>query len=768
MKRARILHLRASNFVGGPEHQLLRHSERELRGPHEILLGSFIGLAEGSEFLRAAETRGIPTLPLPSRNVGPRSALPLLIHALKSYKIDALCAHGFKADVLGVLAARFAGVPIACFLRGGTAENLKVRAYETAELLSLRFADRIVCLSATQASKIRRLSALKPRVRIVGNAIDVPAADEESKTRSREELVRRFGLPSDCLIVATAGRLSPEKATGDFVEAASQVSRRHRSARFLVFGEGVLRQRLEYKARVLGLEGRVTFTGFQPDFRKLLPGVDLLVNPSHSEEMPNVVFEAMASAIPVVATAVGGLEEIAGPEGAVHLVPQGNPEILAGAILELLTRPSRAKALGQLGRARVQTVYSLGRQSSEFHSLYDELLQLRKSGSTSAMLDQINPVFQSASCREHPLPFLSIVVPARNEEAHIGTLLRELEAQDYPHDRFEIIVADGNSSDGTTRVVTELARQTRLSIRSLCNPAQLSSAGRNVGVRSSRGEYVIFIDGHCHVPHPSFLRNAVGLFEKTKADCLCRPQPLTMPGNTKFQEVVAHARATFLGHGRDSTIYATDFEGFCNPCSSAALYRRSVFDRIGFYDESFDACEDVEFNYRLFKAGLSSYFSGRMAVLYQPRSSWSGLWRQMTRYGRGRFRLARKHAEASSLSQVVPAALLVWLILGGIPSLLSPQFGRFYFGSMILYLLVVLGFSVSLGVHYGMRHLMQAPGVYLAIHFGLATGFLRELLAGLAAGCRPRKTAVYSGKLALPTISRELSNAKQSGQAEGS
>jgi cellulose synthase/poly-beta-1,6-N-acetylglucosamine synthase-like glycosyltransferase len=375
-------------------------------------------------------------------------------------------------------------------------------------------------------------------------------------------------------------------------------------------------------------------------------------------------------------------------------------------------------------------------------------------------------VFQSASFREDPLPFLSVVLPVRNEEAHIGTVLRELEAQNYPHDRLEIIVADGNSSDGTAGVVTELARQTGLPIRLFCNPAQLSSAGRNVGVRNCRGEYVIFIDGHCHIPHRNLLRDAVELFEKTKADCLCRPQPLTMPGNTKFQEVVAHARATFLGHGCDSSIYATDFEGSRNPCSSGALYRRSVFDRIGFYDESFDACEDVEFNYRVFKAGLSAYFSSRIAVLYQPRPTWSGLWRQMTRYGRGRFRLARKHAGASSLSQVVPAALLVWLIFGGVTSILSSQFGRFYFGSLILYLLVVLYFSVSLGVRYGTHHLLQAPRVYLAIHFGLATGFLTELLAALAGRRRLKSTGVYSGKLALPMTSRELSKAKPTGQTE--
>ena len=768
MKRPRILHLRASNFVGGPEHQLLRHAESELNGPHEILLGSFIGPGEGSEFLQAAEGRGIQTLSLPSRNLAPRSALPMLIRALKFHKIDALCTHGFKADVLGVLAARLGSVPIACFLRGWTAENRRVRIYEAADLLSLRIAHHIVCLSAAQASKMRKFSALKPRVRIVGNAIDVPAEDEESRTRSREEIIRRFGLPSDCLIVVTAGRLSPEKATIDFVEAASRVSRQHRTARFLVFGDGALRGQLEHRAHALGLEARIVFAGFQRDLRKLLPGVDLLVNPSHSEEMPNAVLEAMASKIPVVATAVGGVEELAGPEGAVHLVPSGNPEILAGAIEELLSQPSRAKDLGQLGRRRVQTTYSLARQSSEFHSLYEDLLYPRKRDSGGAILDPLSPVVRPDSSREHLLPLISVVLPVRNEEARIGTVLRELETQDYPRDRLEIIVADGNSTDGTAKVVTEVARRTTLSIRLLGNPAQLSSAGRNVGVRNARGEYIVFIDGHCHIPRRTLLRDAVELFERTKADCLCRPQPLTMPGNSQFQEVVAHARATFLGHGRDSTIYTTDFEGFCNPYSSGALYRRTVFNRIGFYDESFDACEDVEFNYRVAQADLKSYFSAQVAVLYQPRSNLRDLWRQMTRYGRGRSQLIRKHAEASSLSQLVPAGLLLGVIVGAIISIVSGQFGWLYFGSLILYLLVVFGFSAALGLRYGIRHLLQAPGIFVTIHFGLAIGFLTGFMVAFAEDRRGRKTALDSGKLVPVTIARELSSAKPTGQAESS
>jgi succinoglycan biosynthesis protein ExoA len=232
------------------------------------------------------------------------------------------------------------------------------------------------------------------------------------------------------------------------------------------------------------------------------------------------------------------------------------------------------------------------------------------------------------------LPFISVVIPVRNEEAHLEALLNDLTSQDYPRDHYEILVVDGQSTDGTAEVVEGYGRAKREILRCaqndgdpdeesprvllLSNLGRLSSSGRNVGVRHSRGELVLFVDGHCRIPNRSLFSDSVRIMQETGAECLCRPQPLTSPTNAWFQEVVAHARATLIGHGRDSTIYAIDREGFVDPTSSGAAYRRSVFERVGLYDERFDACEDVEFNHRVYRAGIPSYLSSRLAVVYQP------------------------------------------------------------------------------------------------------------------------------------------------------
>jgi succinoglycan biosynthesis protein ExoA len=745
MRRARILHLRASNFVGGPEHQLLRYAQLERDGEFELTLGSFVGPCEGVDFMRAVKDCKLQALSLPATSLV--SCFRALVQRIQERRFDLLCAHGYKADILSIAAGRLTGTPVACFLRGWTGENRKVRLYENADKLALFFADRIVCLTELQALKLSRTASLAKKVRIIANAIDVSEIDGGSRLRARAELRRRLGLPPSCQVVATGGRLSPEKAVGDFLQAISLIAPQFKETRFVVFGEGVERLDLDNRASTLGIKKQVTFAGFHPDLRSLLPGVDLLVNPSHSEEMPNIVLEAMAAGVPVLATRVGGLEEISGANGALRLVPPGKPAVLAEEISRLLSNQMLANEFSCAGQKRVKEAYSLDRQRSQFHALYQELIASPQTTASAAPVEIPVGTLFSAKPPIHagePLPFLSIVMPLRNEERHIGDVLSQLESQNYPRDRFEILVVDGKSTDSTAEVVEGFARRASVSVRMLQNPAQLSSAGRNIGARNSRGEFVLYVDGHCHIPNSSMLRDAVDLFEKTGADCLCRPQPLTMPGNTNFQNVVANTRATALGHGLDSTVYTAQWEGLVNPSSSGASYRRSVFDRIGYYDESFDACEDVEFNFRVFEARLSSYLSPRLTILYQPRRTLSSLWQQMSRYGRGRYRLMRKHPRAFSAGQIIPALFLIWLVLTGAASFYSPRVLVIFAGTVLLYLSVVLGFSAGLAVRHGWRYLFQAPAVYAVIHAGLGTGFLMELVSNLLGRRKPRNNPVGS------------------------
>jgi len=181
-----------------------------------------------------------------------------------------------------------------------------------------------------------------------------------------------------------------------------------------------------------------------------------------------------------------------------------------------------------------------------------------------------------------------------------------------------------------------------------------------------------------------------------------------------------------MGHGAGSTIYDMAFEGFVNPLSSGAIYRRSVFDRVGLYDESFDACEDVEFNYRVWQAQLRSYSSPLLAVRYSPRDTIGGLFKQMMRYGRGRLRLMHKHSEASSVAQLVPAVFIFVLVVLLIATLWVPIASRVLLLLVSIYAAAVVAVSSGLALRKGPRYFFVCPVVFAAIHFGLGIGFCLE------------------------------------------
>ena len=325
------------------------------------------------------------------------------------------------------------------------------------------------------------------------------------------------------------------------------------------------------------------------------------------------------------------------------------------------------------------------------------------------------------------LPFVTAIVPVRNEEAHLAATLRPLLEQRYAVDRFEILVIDGQSTDGTAAVVAELQLEFP-QLHLLDNPKRLSSAARNVGVLHARGEYIVIVDGHCEIRSGDYLRDLVVAFERHGVDCLGRPQPLDVGGASLLQKTIALARGSRLGHNPGSHIYDAA-GGRVKPQSVAIAYRRSVFDRVGLFDESFDACEDVEFNHRVDAAGLTCYLAPELAIHYRPRETLAGLAHQMQRYGRGRARLLLKHPQTFSPLSLIPALFLGWLGATFLLGLMTPLFATAFCLTAIVYSLTVLAAGLWLALRRGTVELGPlVPIVFLAIHVGAGWGVLAELM----------------------------------------
>ncbi|HEX3985501.1 MAG TPA: glycosyltransferase [Acidobacteriaceae bacterium] len=322
-------------------------------------------------------------------------------------------------------------------------------------------------------------------------------------------------------------------------------------------------------------------------------------------------------------------------------------------------------------------------------------------------------------------PSISVVIPVRNERQTVPELLQQLLEQDYPRDRYEILVVDGQSSDGTGDLIRRRYAKSPVRVRVLENPKRVAAAGRNLGLAAATGEVLVFLNGHSAVTSRTLLADTAAILERTGALCLCRPQPLDGPAMTRTGQAIAWARGCWLGRGPDGVERVNSVDA----ATHGAAYRRSVFHLVGQFDESFDACEDLEFTTRVWKAGIEAYTDSRLTVHERPRGTLRGLLYQMVRTGRGTNRLMRKHPDCASVAQVAPLGILLAVLLALVAWWrLPPVLAGVVTLPLLAFPLVVGVTSCQLGLQHGFRAGWKAVLVFAGIYLGQGAGLLLEYL----------------------------------------
>jgi len=337
------------------------------------------------------------------------------------------------------------------------------------------------------------------------------------------------------------------------------------------------------------------------------------------------------------------------------------------------------------------------------------------------------PAEQSSAAVAICTAAVTAVIPIRNEAAFIARTLDQVLDQDLTGVELEVIVVDGESTDGTQEIVKRYVESDQR-VRLINNPLRLSSAARNLAIGLATGDYIVIIDGHCEIPSRRYFIDLVDAFTSSRADCLGRPQPLDVTDATPLQLAIALARSSRLGHHPESFIYS-DQPQFVPAKSVAVAYRRQVFETVGLFDPSFDAHEDGEFNYRCDQAELRCYFAPSLAVRYFPRNSLAGLFRQMFRYGRGRVRYSRKHPGTWGLGILIPALFVIYLAVGAVASLFLPNVWRLFCIGLACYsfALIVSAMSIAWKARRP-EMLVLIPVVLIVVHIGAGVGVLTELV----------------------------------------
>lgn len=328
-----------------------------------------------------------------------------------------------------------------------------------------------------------------------------------------------------------------------------------------------------------------------------------------------------------------------------------------------------------------------------------------------------------AKCQE-VLPFVSVILVVRNEEANIARCLSQIVRQDYPSDRLEIIVADGMSTDRTGDLVKSYATD-GIPVRVVPNPGLGRSQGLNVAIRSARGDAIARVDART-VIGPEYLSRCVRALLATGAENVGGMQkPIA---NTPTQEAIGLALAHPFGVG-NARFRLGGKSGYVDTVY-LGCFRREIFDRVGLFDEEASVInEDSDMNQRIREAGGKVYFDRDIVAHYYPRETFRDFWKLYFRYGGGRAGNFLKHGRLTSWRYIVAPLFTLCIVGLTVATALNHVFWVPLIGLLVTY--AVADSVVSFRLARQQNKLALFPRLLLAfpcMHFAWAFGFWKRLL----------------------------------------
>ena len=310
-------------------------------------------------------------------------------------------------------------------------------------------------------------------------------------------------------------------------------------------------------------------------------------------------------------------------------------------------------------------------------------------------------------------------MPVRNEAGFIENAIESILRNKYPHDRLEIIVADGYSTDGTPEMVSRIsARDAR--VRLIENPGKIVSTGLNLALRAIKGEVFIRIDGHAEIPD-DFIANSVRCLQE-------HPEAWVAGGYWKtvssglVGRTISTATQSPIGVG-NSMHRLGNFDGWVDTLAYGA-HHKWVLDKVGYFDEQLVRNQDDDFNLRVHLAGGRIWMSSRIWSTYYARSSCKKLWRQYYQYGFWRIRTIQKHRTPASLRRLAPMLLVLSLIFLTVAGFAWSGFHWLLLVEVMVYCLGLLYGAVGVGRQEGLMSAVLAPVIFVILHFAYGLGCL--------------------------------------------
>ena len=329
---------------------------------------------DDTEFTRKVKECGIPMLRLvDGRGVRPANLRSLICY-LKEHQISILHTHSYKADLHGVILKPFLKSRVALITthHGWITNTLFQKAFVKLDLFLSTYFDGVITVSEQLSRKLPRRIKEGKRCIVIHNGL---VLEDYATEGLREDIRKTCGLAADDIVVGMVGRLSKEKGPIEMIEAFNLVRRDIKAAKLLIVGDGPMTGQIKDRIQALGLREEIVLVGHSNRVQPFYEAMDMLVSPSFTEGLSNVILEAFAYKLPVIATNVGGNSEIidSGVNGL--LVSNNSAYVLGGALRRLLLDRKTRLKFGELGYKTVRSRFDFRDRVTKEESFYESLMK---------------------------------------------------------------------------------------------------------------------------------------------------------------------------------------------------------------------------------------------------------------------------------------------------------------------------------------------------------------------------------------------------------
>lgn len=319
---------------------------------------------------------------------------------------------------------------------------------------------------------------------------------------------------------------------------------------------------------------------------------------------------------------------------------------------------------------------------------------------------------------DQPWPFVTVVIPMFNEERYIAACLDSVLANDYPHERLEILVVDGGSTDRSREIVLDYCSRYRF-IRLLDNPRRIVPVALNIGIREAKGDIIVRMDAHT-LYAPDYIRQCVELLRMSGAVNVGGVARAV--GTNYLSRAIAAAMSSAFGVG-DAYFRYAEREMWVDTVYPGAWWKHTLL-AAGGYREDMEVNEDYELNVRLRKAGGRLLLSPKIRCWYYVRCSLRALAKQYFRYGFWKVRTLVLHPDSLRWRQLAPPALVIGLLFSGLAGVFH---WPLWFALPMIYSAANVLASIHTGIRKGWTYAPILPLVFATIHFSWGLGFLLGL-----------------------------------------